>query len=272
MTRWKRLATATPRPTQRYHRLWLSGNDKTGYSINTPITLTCQPTKACATYCYGLGGRIALDGALRRQVQNYEAFERLAKASEEVVETEARILGEEVLAQQPFLRFFGVGDLQEGSARFIKALAKHVPGLALWVSTRRVDIATGLCNKHVYKSLHVMLSIDETTPSEKLSKMRELVRRGQGQFFLAYVQRRADEVPPEDVSVVFAEHRGAFRAPWTRGEAALKMCPATVAGGADHEGACERCRFCFSLERRQKGVPGDSLIPAATLIKKRRSA
>lgn len=264
-TRWRRLIEATPAPLDDEH-LYLSSNGKTGLSLNVSIAKTCRPTKACRTYCYGLEGRITMPAALARQADNAAVFDRLVDASEEEVEAEARLLAEEVLCHQNFLRVFGVGDLQPGSVRFIAALARVAPTLSLWVSTRRPDLAAKLLldlstgkeqviHKDVYevnRNVHVMLSLDATTTAKNAQASRALVRRGKGMVYLAWMQQSPSEKIPKDVTVVFAEHHtGKGWAPWTVYAADPRTCPATLQNGTPHEDACASCRFCFSLATRR---------------------
>lgn len=227
-------------------RLFVSHNSKTGYSINTAIARTCRPTKACATYCYALEGRLQFPAGLRRQVENAAFFET---ADELSLLTHARKVGQRVLKRQTFVRMFGVGDLQRGSAFFIACLARENPKLQVWTSTRKLEIAEVLPD---VPNLHVMLSMDSTTTAANVEKSRDLVRRRDGQYYIAWVRRSADEVVPPWVTVVFEEHHvGKGRAKW---DPEPRACPATVEGGVAHDGACAKCRFCFSTTKRENGT------------------
>lgn len=252
-TRWKRLLQVTPGSLDPQH-LFLSTNSKTGLSLNASIARTCRPTKACARYCYGLEGRIRMPKALERQVDNTEMFDRLAGALDAAVDAEACLMAEEVRCHQDFLRVFGVGDLQPGSVRFITALAKVAPDISLWVSTRQFSLAEKL---PVRSNLHVMLSLDSTTKHQDQLEARALCRARGSNTYLAWVQLSAEEIVPDDISVVFAEHRvGSGRAAWTRESLDLRTCPATIAEGAPHDGACASCRFCFDGPVRQRMANG----------------
>lgn len=226
-------------------RLFVSHNSKTGYSVNTAIARTCRPTKGCSTYCYALEGRLQFPAALHTQARNATFFET---ASEMTLLEEARRVGHRVLKRQTFIRMFGVGDLQPGSAFFIACLARENPKLQVWTSTRKLNIAQTLPD---LPNLHVMLSCDSTTTEVNIKKTRELVR-SRDIFFTAWVRRSADEVPPPWVTVVFEEHHvGKGRAKW---EPDPRACPATVDGGVSHEGACAKCRYCFSTVKRENGT------------------
>lgn len=237
----------TPTPASRdVTEVLVSTNSKTGVSINVAIARTCQPTKGCAEYCYGLLGRLTYDAALSAQARNAAFFDTADKA---VLRHEARRIGRSVLRRQDFLRMFGVGDLQAGSVFFTVMLADEFPELSVWVSTRKLELARQL---PLLPNLHVMLSMDSTTTSDNVEATRRLVRQMRPQFFGAWVRRSVDDRVPRWVAVVFEEHkmgRRAERAPEPR------ACPATVRNGTEHEGACARCRFCFDAEQRKNGFP-----------------
>lgn len=227
--------------------LFVSHNSKTGYSVNVAIAHTCRPTKACATYCYGLEGRLQFSAALGAQTRNTSFFEH---ASDAELKTAARAVGRRVLRRQAFVRMFGVGDLQPGSVKFITLLAVEWPELSVWVSTRKLELARQL---PLLPNLHVMLSLDNTTTAANIEATRWLIRQNGPQFFGAWVRRSKDERPPRWVKVVFEEHhvgkRG--RARW---KPEPRACPATVRDGLEHDGACEKCTFCFNTKKRESGT------------------
>ena len=251
--KFKLLQLATPKPPVGVTRLFLSKNDKTGFSINVAIGLTCRPTKACMQYCYGLESRISLKPSLGRHAQNFAAFEQMEGLPIEILQWEAHYVADTVLKSQTFLRVFGVGDLQPGSVRFINVLAAEAPALALWVSTRKFDLAAGLLVK---PNLHVMLSLDSTTLKADRLKAEKLAKRPGGQFYLAWVQQDPKEKPPKKITVVFAEHHfHGGRATWTKADVDPRTCPATIRGGEKHADACSRCRYCFTTEKRECRSP-----------------
>jgi hypothetical protein len=256
--KFRRLQLATPDVVETPERLFLSNNSKTGLSINVSIAKSCRPTPACMQYCYGLESRIRMTAALRKQVENYNRFEYLERTSERNVFREALGLAYEVQAQQDFLRFFGVGDLQRGSVRFINVLALEVPELAIWVSTRKFDLAAKL---HHVPNLHVMLSLDPSTKESFRNQAFNLAGERGPENFIAWVQ--SDETPPPPwANVVFAEHHIGRRAGFTgEGGADPRTCPATIADGSAHESACEKCRFCFTSEKRGGHGKGGLRLP-----------
>lgn len=236
----------TPEIDQVPSTLFVSTNSKTGYSVNVSIARTCRPTKACSEYCYGLEGRIRYPAALASQARNASFFEN---ADEATIGESALAIGRRVLRRQDFIRMFGVGDLQPGSVAFLTRLATAYPKLQVWVSTRKLELARRL---PLLPNLHVMMSCDATTTKKNLEDVRWLIRQMGPQFFAAWARRSGDEEVPRWVKVVFEEHHvGKLgRARWEPEE---RACPATVRGGVPHDGACARCRFCFSATKREKG-------------------
>jgi hypothetical protein len=251
-TKFQVLRENTPKlpPEVLPEHLFISRNDKTGWSINVAIAETCQPTRACAEYCYGLGGRIVMDAALKRQAENARFF--AARPIWEI-RSEAEDVVHLVSRHQDFVRMFGVGDLQPGSVEFVAWMARYAsirrPGFRIWLATRKLALAEKLPTS---SNLHVMMSLDVTTPAKNVEKTRELVARGPT-WFAAWARRTEDEVIPDWVKVVFEEHkwggRRARRAPEHR------ACPATIFEGAEHSGACSRCRYCFDAPKRTTGSP-----------------
>lgn len=243
-------ATPTLGPADVPEHLFISRNDKTGWSINVAIAHTCQPTKGCMEYCYGLGGRIVMDAALRKQAENARFFG--ARATWEI-RNEAEDVVHLVSRRQEFVRMFGVGDLQPGSVEFITWMARYArvrrPGFRIWVATRKLELAAALPTS---PNLHVMMSLDATTSAGNVEKTRALTHRGPT-WFAAWARRSEDEVIPPWVRVVFEEHKwGGRRA---RREPERRACPATVFEGAEHAGACARCQYCFDANKRKSGSP-----------------
>ena len=245
ITKFRSLLLATPTHVDVPTRLFLSDNSKTGLSINVSIAKTCRPTPACMQYCYGLESRIRMDPSLKRQVDNYNRFEYLERTSEQNVYREVVGLAYEIQAQQDFVRFFGVGDLQPGSVRFINVMAKEIPELAIWVSTRKFDLAAKLLHQ---PNLHVMLSLDSSTKEAFRTQAFNLAGDRGPEYFHAWVRQEDEAPPPSFAQVVFDEHHKGKRTEFEKPDP--RTCPATLADGMDHNGACERCRFCFTAERR----------------------
>jgi hypothetical protein len=252
-----RMATPVIETEDTPERLFLSKNDKTGWSINTSIAMTCRPTPGCAVYCYGMGGRIAMPAALQRQAENASFFS-VDDAHWGPLADEAMDVAHVVSRQQSFLRMFGVGDLQDGSVYFINQLAAYAkavkPKFRIWVSTRKFELAQKLVDQ---PNLHVMLSFDSTTLPRHRAAGQKLLAQRRPQFFAAWVRCSEDEDVPPWVNVVFEEHaigRGrAKRAPDKR------ACPATIhedfKGSMPLESACANCMYCFDTTKRTAGSP-----------------
>lgn len=238
-------------------QLFLSKNDKTGWSINTSIAGTCRPSPGCAIYCYGLGGRIVMPAALRRQAENTAAF-GITTAEWGQLADEAMDITHIVSRQQNFLRMFGVGDLQPGSVYFINQLAAYAkavkPKFRIWVSTRKFELAAKLVNS---PNLHVMLSFDATTLPRFRKAGLALLAKRRPQFYAAWVRCSEDERIPAWINVVFEEHSAgkgrAKRAP------DMRTCPATIhedfPGSMPLALACQTCQYCFDTKRRDTGTP-----------------
>lgn len=247
--KFSKLRVLTPAPIGTPTRLFLSENSKTGMSINVSIARSCRPTSACKDYCYGLESRIIMPASLVRHADNFARFQYLEHATDAEVKREAIGVAYIVQARQNFLRFFGVGDLQPGSVRFINTMAQEVPEMAFWVATRKFDLAKQLL---VLPNLNVMMSLDHSTKGAFLDEALSLRQERAPQFYTAWVQ--VDQTPPPAwADLVFAEHHKGVRAKFTKdGQADARTCPATVAGGNDHESACANCRFCFTTSIRSE--------------------
>lgn len=255
----KKLRNATPEIDLDHvpDRLFLSKNDKTGISINTSIALTCRPSRGCAIYCYGLGGRITMPAALQRQAENAALFGIDTQEWGQLAD-EAMDIAHVVSRQQDFLRMFGVGDLQLGSVYFVNQLAAYAkavkPRFHIWVSTRKFDMAAKLVDS---PNLHVMLSFDATTlPRHRTAGLKLLANR-RPQYFAAWVRCSEEEDVPSWVNVVFEEHaigRGRANRPPER-----RACPATIHESYPESislnGACQSCAYCFNTKRRSTGSP-----------------
>ena len=231
--------------------LFVSNNSKTGFSINTAIAETCDPTEGCSKYCYGKFGRIWMVPARKRQYENVLRFKTLERSTPKNLEIEADRVAAKVSPSQDFLRMYGVGDLTPGAVRFINTLARRHPKLKIWISTRKVALAQRLVRT---PNLHVMVSLDSTTPGDKFHETFNYVEARKPYAFAAYAQVSKDDVVPPWVKVIFAQHGpGGRRAPWTAGKCDKRLCPASKVNGPDHTKICKKCRYCFDEKRRDTG-------------------
>lgn len=217
----------------------VSGNLKTGSSINLSITETCNPTKECSKYCYGLRGPIGFSNSIAVQHSNTIRFNYLENASQEIVDTEVHAIAAQVQKlRQDWIRWNGVGDLIPGSVRIINRMAELYPNIIQWVVTRKVLQAKNLSDK---KSIKILFSLDDSTPETIKNRAIELKKTfKKAKFRFAFTQRTAVK-PPRIASIVFNEHIGRHKSDWKDS----RVCEATVAG-KNHEMACDSCRRCFA--------------------------
>jgi len=233
-------------------RLFVSHNEKTGLSVNVGMVGSCRPTRECSRYCYGLWGPASFPLAVRRYAENLNCFALLARAPIAELEFEADVLAARtVFLGQDFIRWNGVGDLVPGAVRLISVFASRHPGIQVWVSTRKPELAARI---EQHESVHLMLSSDRSTKPVDLVAMRALIKARSPYAFLAYTQLGPDDVPPPDVSIVFLEHCGSKRAGW---EPDPRACAATIsmelASSRAHANACADCRRCFDVKARRAG-------------------
>lgn len=215
----------------------VSSNTKTGHSVNLAIVGSCQPTKECERYCYGLRGPIVFKNSLLVQHNNLERFKVLEKASEEEVEREARSIIRQ-LKGAAWVRWNGVGDLVPGSVRVINAIARLYPNVTQWVVTRKPEQVQTLQDS---PSIAILFSLDKTTPEKVLQKALSLQKTFQKAMFqFSWTQTEENDIAPDCVSIVFNKHIGRNAKDWNDS----RVCHATVKGNS-HEGSCDECRRCF---------------------------
>lgn len=247
--KWNRLKVLSDKPVPSVPaELQISGNSKTGMSFNVPITSTCNPTKNCLEYCYGMTGFISWPNSIGVQAKNLARLEWLESQNDSEFEAEADRMAAKIRkAGYNFLRFNGVGDLISASVKLINTLANRHPDIQIWVTTRKIKEAKRLT---AASNVHISLSVDSTTPKDHWTSMRLFKKERKAQVYLAYTQRDANDVAPSDVELIFNEHVGGNRAEWSPDP---RTCPATIdlkQGGAQHDNACENCRWCFDLTLR----------------------
>lgn len=222
--------------------LQVSENAKTGLSVNLPIVGSCQPTKACSTYCYAGSGMLQFKAAMALQMRNLKLAERLEHASQAVVDRVAMILAGDVRKTgKNWLRWNGSGDLVPGTVRIINAMARLCPDIAQWVTSRKPDMIERLDD---HPSIKIMPSLDGTEGAarrDKILAMRKKFKKAA--YRIAYVRLRDKGLAPKEAFVVFNEHSGPRRYGDDKDK---RACPATVPGGPAHDGVCDKCRRCFA--------------------------
>lgn len=217
----------------------VSDNGKTGVSINLSIAKTCQPTKECSEYCYGLRGPITFKNSIVSQAENTLRFQHLEIASLSDVDAECHQIAYIVKkAKQNWLRWNGVGDLIPGSVRVINRMAELHPEITQWIVSRKVEQVKGLSD---HKSIKILFSLDRSTPDTILQRVKELKQTyKKAKFRFAWTRRDANPVP-RHVSIIFNEHIGKHKGDWSD----KRVCEATLPDNS-HDGSCDTCRRCFA--------------------------
>jgi len=221
--------------------LHVSNNYKTGASVNVAIAGSCNPTRACKKYCYGLDGPIARDNSIGRQLDNLRVLQFLELAEQREVDTVGLVLISDIdRLQRSWIRWHGVGDLLPGTVRLIHFMVNERPDLVHWVVTRKPIEAKKLPD---HPSVRVLCSFDETTPpstAEKMYGLRKQFRKARVRF--AWVRRNEEKVPRR-IDIVFHEHHGRRTLELKKPD--RRTCSATLPH-ALHRDACDSCQRCFA--------------------------
>lgn len=215
-------------PTERV----LSPNAVTGWSVNVPIEATCQPSKHCASTCYAASNLMAATPALLRQARVLRAMREDPAAFAKRVCDEYDALG------LTFVRWNGVGDLDEAAVEAINWIGANRPDVVVWVVTRIAQHAAKIAHA---PGVFVHFSLDATSRMRRLDFLSK-APLNKNYFFSWQCER--GEVPPENhgASVVFA-HRYKVAEGVDLGAAS---CP--LNGANDCAGMCSKCRRCFNGE------------------------
>lgn len=205
-----------------------SSNRVTGWSINFPITETCQPTKVCAETCYFARGPSTWTAALAKQVRLQNRLDADPDGLADQIVAWATKL------RMTFIRWQGGGDMTRNSARCIGRVAAALPEVAQWVVTRRPVFAAQIAPR---ENVYVHISTDRSS----LDRVREFEAMAHDglQWFWSYQGDRG-EVPPAGIApIVF---RDGYR-PEPGDVVAEGDCPLNRLD--DITGACGGCRMCF---------------------------
>lgn len=225
--------------------LHVSGNSKTGVSVDFPPHATCTPTAVCmgangerSAPCYALTGFQGFSAAVRRHAGNLALVNTLETADEAEVERVARALRSALPKGATWLRWNGAGDLTPGSVRLINVFARMFPEITLWVISRKPREMALIEDR---EGIAILASIDESTPATIAGRLRDAVARFRvARARIAYVRVAEDDTPPHDAWVTFNKHGAGRRNGWAH----PSVCHATLPDGP-HEGACDGCRRCF---------------------------
>jgi len=211
-----------------------SFNTKTGWSLNFPISKTCQPTKICSKVCYGtrLNRPITWNNSLAKNLRLYEYF--LKTPTQVIVD---RIYKQYVSKKMTFLRWNGVGDLFPKAIEVINRLVTQHEDVVLWVVTKKVKEALALTRNAT--NLYIMFSLD-SDPQSKIKKSQVLEARHPRIYFsFLRTDSREDTLGAQ---IIFNMQQKKKDLPF---EDLLRCCPVD-AGKLETKDACQSCRKCFS--------------------------
>lgn len=204
---------------------FLSGNKKTGYSLNFPIS-NCQPTKTCSTNCYACSGPIAFKMSILKSLSIEKTLETDIDYAVNKTALEIQKL------RLDNLRYSGGGDLSDYGISFIMKLADRLPDVIFWGFTRKINALKALHNAR--QNIKVIYSLDKTTRD---SIRDEVLKDGYKTSFLY----ESENTVPDNAFVVFANHaKGHLDGSLPR---VAHECPAI----RDHVTVCNNCRKCFSF-------------------------
>lgn len=226
----------------------LSGNKKTGASLNLPL-LNCRPSKLCAETCYAMEGYVAQDMSIRHT----QAVDAMLRTGLGIAQ-----LTKECQARDD-VRLCGIGDLVEDHLPQLFRLAEDCPATIFWGFTRKREIADWVRAKRL-SNLTLILSWDHTHPPEHVAGYAGPLSYGP--------TRPGDEVPDDPrIIVVFPEHHQKDPHPDTA--ITSKDCPA-IRYGDEKQDACQRCRRCIDPNNFDPAkLPDYEAKPPRTSSKKR---
>lgn len=232
----------------RQPRVRLSFNAKTSVSLDFPIGHTCDPTPTCASVCYASGSRAPArwPKSVRLRLQNWLAVRSLLPSDVvRQVRLDFRRLAERYRRHRGIeLRHFrvnGTGDIFPELVPVVNELAEREPLLAIWVVTRRFDLAAKLLPA---PNLYLQLSLDASTRPEMVRAAQRLMAL-HPRAYLSFLRVEARDDTLHS-AIVFNEkntkglpYRSKTDCPVDAG--ALELGNIRGAGGT----ACARCGKCF---------------------------
>jgi hypothetical protein len=242
--RTKRLRKAESEALGRHEKI-CSWNTKTGFSVNFPITGTCRPTAVCAKVCYGAraGRPITWDKALRKYIRVHRYFQEASP--EEIAD---RIHKEYAGRKMTFLRWNGVGDLFRESVEVINRIAVRHPEMVLWIATRIPEMARLVTRES--ESIYLQFSLDASPECRRRKAI--IARSRHPRLYHSFLRMSMDE----DTMGARIVYNAQQRKQDLQVDDSRTVCP--VDGGLmPIEGACEKCRLCFSpraLDGTKHGV------------------
>jgi len=209
----------------------VSANYKTRWSINFPISETCQPTKTCFRLCYGRHGRLTTPISLTRQHKVFQVFqnedpEKIAA----VIATGYRRRG------LNWLRWCGVGDLNSQSCKVVNILGTKYQDTRHKVVTRKVGNIKQL--EHDMPNMYIMFSLDGDPESIKRKARVDAINHPR--VYYSFLRETADQ-DTLGAPIIFDAHSMKGKLPFDP-----KRCCPVDSGRMAMENACEKCKKCFS--------------------------
>ena len=135
-----------------------------------------------------------------------------------------------------FLRWCGSGDLFTEAIQVINITGKEYPESIHWIVTRKPEMVSLLGD---YSSFYIMFSLDGTEESMKRKRVVDNINHPR--VYYSYLRQEADE-DTIGAGIVFNLQQKKKLLPYDNKR---MTCPVD-AGAMTLQGACKKCRKCFS--------------------------
>ena len=216
----------------------LSGNIKTGYSVNFPPAKTCvlSATKVCSQVCYAAnpGKPITWKHSIAKQLRVFHYF----------MNTPVKTIGDRILREiqgkQNWLRWNGSGDLFGKSVRVINYIAEKDKSIKHCVITRNPRLAKLI--RQDLDNIFIGFSLDNTRKSRRRKQIMD--KFGHKRLYYTYLRTNKGE-NTMGAAIVFNKQGGELHKEKYYKEDNGRHCPVD-AGLMKTKDACGKCRKCFS--------------------------
>ena len=207
----------------------LSGNLKTGYSVNLPIALTCRPTKICMNNCYASrpGATLTWKNSLLKQLRVYNYIR-----SEDPEVVAQRIINEYHKKRLNWLRWNGCGDLFPEAIEVINKICVLDPTVILLVVTRKPEMAAMISRT---PNMFLMFSVDASSRR----RMEAIQAADHPRLYYSFLRTSADE-DTTGCNIIFDLQKLKGSLPYEP-----RCCPVD-AHKLPLENGCNVCKRCFS--------------------------
>jgi hypothetical protein len=179
----------------------VSTNSKTLLCLNMTRALSCMMTRWCEKFCYGKSQNFCRENAVKSLLDNFDAFEFLAKADQQIVEDVAWALMTIALAHGiSNMRVPGIGDFTPGLIRVVDAMTAADPEFTVWGFTRKAHLCSQLMP--VRDNLVIWSSIDAAMPRGRLQHAFDFAKKHKTgisystEFGLSYQPRNGKDPEP----------------------------------------------------------------------------